>query len=589
MWDEPARDEHDGRDGPIDASRVPRSADPATLAKLPCTDEGSDVEVALKGVHVYRNGRIFTADRRPWAEALVVVGDRIAYAGDDASAARIAGPEPQVHDLGGRTVLPGFVDGHAHVIGTGEAAAQVDLWGAGSVSEIQRRVKQWADDNPEAQRVLATGWKHGDIPGGAPDRTLLESAVSDRPVYAQSYDFHSMWMNSAALQECGIDHSTIAPPGGTIHRDSDGAASGLVDETAMHRLVWPVLASFTGPEERDQALARVLAAYAETGIVGSTEMSLIEADYEALRRADLAGTLTTRISAFWRVEPTGDVDQDLAQVRTAADFASRESTPYLRVTGIKIVVDGTVDGCTAALGRPYANGSHADPIWSVEELAPVVETADALGLQVAMHAIGDEAVRVALAAIEHAVAVNGPRERRHRIEHLEVVDADDIQRLAALGITASMQPVHADPALQENWRRVLGDDRVDRGFPWPEITGAGGTLALGTDSPTAPHAPLPNMFIAATRRSAMDPTLPPNVAHYALPLQDAIVHASRDAAWASRSDHLHGRLAAGLHADFVVLDRDIFARPIDELLDARVLLTVVGGRVVHRAEGGSIA
>ncbi|MFG3041491.1 amidohydrolase [Streptomyces sp. NPDC048330] len=530
---------------------------------------------------LYRNARFFTSDRRPWAEALVVVGDRIAYVGDEATAARVAGADALVHDLDGASVLPGFVDGHAHVVGTGSAAAQVDLWGAGSVEEIQRRIGAWAREHPDAPRVLATGWKHGDFPGGSPDRGMLDAVVADRPVYAQAYDFHSIWLNTAALDEVGIDGATTSPPGGTVHRDAHGAATGLVDETAMHRLVWPVLDGFTTGADRDRALAVALAAYAESGVVGSTDMALNEDDYAAMCRADAAGALTTRIGAFWRVQPTGDEAKNLAQVARVVELAARHSTPFLRVTGIKVMVDGTVDGCTASLGKPYVDGGNADPIWSLAELAPVVAAADAAGLQVAMHAIGDEAIRVAIGAVEHAVTLNGPKERRHRIEHLEVVTPEDIDRLAALGITASMQPVHADPAIQDNWRRVLGDERVDRGFPWPEMTEAGARLVLGTDSPTSPHAPLPNMFIAATRRSALDPSLPANIARYALPLAEAIVHATRDAAWASRSEHLHGRLAEGLYADFIVLDRDVFSRPLEELLDTRVLRTVVGGRAVH--------
>ncbi|MFE1950503.1 amidohydrolase [Streptomyces sp. NPDC059524] len=548
------------------------------------SNDNDSGDAATEPVHLYRDARVFTADRRTWAESLVVVGDRLAYVGDEATAARVAGPGARVHDLGGSTVLPGFVDGHAHVVGTGEAAAQVDLWGAHSVEEIQRRIGAWAKEHPDAPRVLATGWKHADIPGGHPDRGMLDAVVADRPVYAQAYDFHSIWLNTAALAETGIDAATTAPPGGTVHRDEHGAATGLVDETAMHHLVWPVLDGFTTDADRDEALAVALAAYAESGVVGSTEMALGEDDHAAMRRADAAGTLTTRIGAFWRVHPTGDEDSNLAQVARAAELADQHATPFLRVTGIKVMVDGTVDGCTASLGKPYVDGTNADPVWSLAELAPVVAAADAAGLQVAMHAIGDEAIRVAIGAVEHAVAVNGPKQRRHRIEHLEVVDAADIERLAALGITASMQPVHADPAIQENWRRVLGDERVERGFPWPEMTEAGATLVLGTDSPTSPHAPLPNMFIAATRRSALDPSLPANLAHYALPLADAIVHATRDAAWASRSEHLHGRLAEGLYADFIVLDRDIFARPLEELLDTRVLRTVVGGRAVHHVQ-----
>src|SRR5690606_11213859 len=163
---------------------------------------------------------------------------------------------------------------------------------------------------------------------------------------------------------------------------------------------------------------------------------------------------------------------------------------------------------TAAMLEPYANGTNADPIWEYDALAPVVAAADAAGLQVALHAIGDRAVRVALDALAHAVEVNGPRPRRHRIEHLEYVDPADVPRLARLGVMASMQPVHADPAVQENWRAMLGDHRIDRGFAWPEFLDAGARLALGTDTPTAPYEPLRNMYVAATRRSAIDPTLP---------------------------------------------------------------------------------
>jgi predicted amidohydrolase YtcJ len=532
---------------------------------------------------LYSNARVFTAAQRRDAEAIVVDDGLIAYVGDERTARRIAGDGATEVDLRGATVLPGFVDGHAHIVGTGEAAAQVDLWGAGDVAEIQRRIRVWADDNPDAPRIRAQGWNHGAIPGGVPTRQQLD-AVSDRPIYAQAYDFHSIWLNSAAVAEVGIDDETVSPPGGAVHRDADGHATGYVDETAMHRLVWPVLDALGDDASRDAALATVLAAYAESGVTASTDMALTEDDYAAMVRADLAGTLTARVAAFWRVEPTGDHAKNLAQVLRAAELAVGVTSPSLRVVGIKVIVDGTVDGCTAALGRPYANGTTADPIWSLDELAPVVAAADAAGLQVAMHAIGDEAIRIAISAVELAVAANGPSDRRHRIEHLEVVGAEEIERLAALGITASMQPVHADPAIQENWRAQLGDERVERGFPWPEMTEAGAPLVFGTDSPTSPHPPLPNMFVAATRRSALDPSLPANLPGYAVPLAESIVHATRDAAWACRAEDRYGSIAAGLHADFVVLDRDIFGRPLDELLETRVLLTVVGGRTVHRSQ-----
>lgn len=530
--------------------------------------------------HLFRNANVFTADDRRFAEAIVVVGERIAYVGDEATAARIAGPGAEVTDLGGATVLPGFVEGHAHIVGTGEAAQQVDLWGANTIAEIQRRVRAWADENPDAPRVLVQGWAHSALEGRAAHREILDAAVSDRPVYAQSYDYHSILLNTAALAEVGIDADTPSPDGGQIHHDENGP-TGLVDEAAMHRIVWPFLDELTTKDDRDLFLASALRAYRETGITASTDMGLDEAGLETLQKADARGELTARITAHWLILASGDNAENLAQLDRAIELHRTQQSERLRVVGIKVMIDGTVDGCTAALGAPYADGSSADPMWSREELTPLVIAADAAGLQVAMHAIGDEAVRIAIDAVEAAVRENGPADRRHRIEHLEVVNQAEVQRLAAIGITASMQPVHSDPAIQDNWRKMLGDHRIDRGFPWSEMTDAGAALAFGTDSPTSPHAPLPNMFIASTRRSALNPALEPNLPKYALPLESAIIHATRGSAWACRAEHLYGRIAASLFADFIVLDRDVFSGDPEELLRASIVRTVVGGRTVY--------
>ena len=318
-------------------------------------------------------------------------------------------------------------------------------------------------------------------------------------------------------------------------------------------------------------------------MTGVTEMALNGAALSAMSRAEEAGTLTARVAGHWIIRRDEDPAANLTQVAKAAELAALHRSPFLRVTGIKVVIDGTVDGCTAAVGEPYADGSVADPIWDMPALEPVVSAADAAGLQVAMHAIGDEAIRIAIGAVEAAVRANGPKRRRHRIEHLEVVTEAEITRLAALGIVASMQPVHADPAIQANWRAMLGDERVGRGYPWPEMTEAGAVLAFGTDSPTAPSQPLPNMFVAATRRSAFDPDLAPNIGRYALPVATAIGHATRDAAWACQAENEQGRLAGGLLADFAVIDRDILSQDPAELLQARVLRTVVGGQTVYQA------
>jgi predicted amidohydrolase YtcJ len=533
---------------------------------------------------VYLNARIFTAAGRRWARAMVVGSGLIGYVGDEQTARRIAGPGHSVIDLGGGLVVPGFVDGHAHVVSTGEVSGHVDLRDAADLAEIQHRIKDWYAAHPGAPRVRAYGWVHATIPGGRPTRQMLDAVLPGRPVYVQANDFHSIWVNTAALDELGIDAGTADPAGGKVERDpATGEATGYIDETAMQQLVWPALEAKQTDADWDAHLSAALRGYRESGVTAAVDMGLADRNLAAMLRAEQAGTLTARIVGHWMVRRSDDPQDNLAQVARAAELAAKHRSPWVRVTGIKIIVDGTVDGCTAAVGRPYADGSLPDPIWDADALAPVVAAADAAGLQVAMHAIGDEAVRIAIGAVEHAVHVNGPKTRRHRIEHLEVVDEADIERLAALGITASMQPVHADPAIQQNWRAMLGDERVERGFPWPEMTTAGAVLAFGTDSPTASYEPLKNMFIAATRRSAFDPALPPNVARYALPLEKAITHATADAAWSCRAEEQFGRLAAGLAADFVVLDRDVFARPAHELLQARVVRTVVGGRTVWTA------
>jgi predicted amidohydrolase YtcJ len=532
---------------------------------------------------LYTGARIFTAAEPAWAEAIVVRGDRLLHVGGAREAAQAAGPAHEVVDLGGGLVVPGFVDAHAHVLMAGEARLRAHLADAADLPEIQRRVRRWAEDHPDAPRVLGQGWLFSAIPGGRPTRQMLDAVCPDRPVYLDANDYHSVWVNTRALAELGIDADTPDPVGGTIARDPEtGEPTGHIDETAMHLLVYPFLAATRTDEERDDHLAAAVSAYTATGVTGVVDMAMEPYGLAAMVRAERAGRLPLRVVGHWFMNREGDLDDHLARVAEAARLARDHRSPWLRMTGVKFVVDGVIDGCTAALSAPYAGGELPEPIWDHDALAPVVAAADAAGLQIAMHAIGDKAARIALDALEHATRVNGPRVRRHRIEHMEYIDPRDVPRLARLGVTASMQPVHADPAIQENWRAMLGDERIERGYPWPEFTAAGARLAFGSDAPTAPHSPLANLYIAATRRSAVDPDLPPNVPRFALPLADALRHATYDAAWSCFAEQERGSLAAGRLADFAVLDRDPFTEGVDSLLDARVTLTVAAGREVHR-------
>ena len=532
------------------------------------------------------HGRVFTADRsQPWAEAVVLRGERIHFVGSLADARSIAG-DAEVVDAGDGLILPGFVDAHCHLLNTGASLLRAQLRAAGSLDEIAESLQRWAAANPDAPRVLGIGWLFSSVPGGAPTRQMLDAIVPDRPVYLDASDLHSVWANTAALAELGIDNHTPDPVGGRIVRDSTGAATGLLLENAGYHIAWPVM-NEADEATYDQQLQSALAAYRATGTTSAVDMGLEPNGLAALVRADERGTLDFTVVGHWLIARTGRPDDELAQVARAALLVAKHCGTHLRVVGIKLIVDGTIDACTAGMLAPYASGEPGQLIWDRAALEPVVLAADEAGLQIALHAIGDLAVRTAIDVLEVAAQRRAERgdtgERRHRIEHLEYVDEADVARLAPLGITASMQPVHCDPAFLPNWVAMLGDHRSHRGFAWPEFLAAGTTLAFGTDTPTAPYEALPNMYIAATRRSPRNPTVAAYRPDFALPLIDAICHATREAAWACGMENERGVLRAGLAADLVLLDRDPLADGPESLLLAQVSRTIIGGRTVYSA------
>lgn len=537
---------------------------------------------------LYTNATVFTANGSN-ADAFVVEGSEFSYVGDAAGARAAAGDGATEIDLAGGFVLPGFVDAHTHLLMMGQALQKVQLRDAADLSDLQQRLREAAAAT-DAPRILGVGWLYSALDGKQPTRELLDAAVPDLPVYLDANDLHSVWVNSAALAELGITSDTRDPIGGRIGRDPEtGEADGMLYETATQQIVWPAFASHTTDEDRDAQLEEAFTNYLAVGVTSAVDMAVQDDDLAAFRRAleRRNGTLPIRVKGHILVARHKDEADNLAQVAKAAWLAADLHTDWLQICGIKIVVDGVIDSCTAAMKEPYADGSSAEPIWDRESLIPVVTAADAAGLQIALHAIGDEASDIALDALEEAYRRNGPRDRRHRIEHLETVTKTNVKRLAALGVVASMQPVHADPAIQDNWRSVLGDHRCGRAFPWTEFTQAGATLALSTDAPTAPHQPLPNMYVASTRLSALDPTLEANLPKYALDLADAFCHATRDAAYSCRAEDRQGRIAAGLLADFTVLASNPLEADATQLLANRARLTVVGGKSAYDADAST--
>lgn len=414
-------------------------------------------------------------------------------------------------DLNGRVVLPGIIDAHTHLMMLGGALTKVDCLGK-NIQQVQEAIKERRAEQPNSRLVLGCQFQY-DALGEMPHKRYLDEVCPDIPVLIDSSSLHTSWVNSAALKAMGIDKNTPNPQGGEWVRDENGELTGYVKETAVIEHVWPFLVRETSDEERVKMLDSVFDAYLATGVTGAVDLATGPEDLRALETAAerRGGKLPIRIACHWLLRPGGTKETRLQQVKTAAEHRERlkNFAPWLSVAGIKIVSDGVIDSCTAYLSEPYPNGATPGPIWPSHELQEVITYADELGMQVACHAIGDAAVAQALDAFEVAVEANGPKERRHRIEHLELVSEESIKRLAKAGVIASMQPVHADPVKVVNWCDVLQHDhRCDRMFPWREFEDENANVAFGSDAPTAPYHPLPNVYTATTHKSAIDPERP---------------------------------------------------------------------------------
>ncbi|RNG26509.1 amidohydrolase [Streptomyces botrytidirepellens] len=540
---------------------------------------------------VFTGGPVHTVDpARGRATAVAVRGERVIAVGRE-EVNDLIGPGTEVVDLAGRLLLPGFQDAHVHPLGAGIELGQCHLGDSTDPQEYLRRVADYADQHRDLGWIAGGGWSMEAFPGGTPTAAMLDTIVPDRPVYLPNRDHHGAWVNTRALQLAGIDAGTPDPVDGRIERDERGNPTGMLQEGAAS-LVGTLLPEVTLAEQtaallRAQSVLHALGVTAwQDAIVGSYANM---ADPTPAYHAALDGGLLTArvVGALWWDRARGAEQIPELLARREATGRGRA----LRATTVKIMQDGVAENHTAAMLGPYLTGcgcasdnsgiSFVDP----RELRKYVTALDAHGFQVHFHALGDRAVREALDAVEAARTANGHRDTRPHLAHLQVVHPSDIPRFRTLGATANIQPLWAahEPQMDELTLPFLSAERGGWQYPFGGLLRAGATLAAGSDWPVSSPDPLEGIHVAVNRRLPDAPEgTAPFLPEQRIGLAAAIAAYTAGSAYVNHADDT-GTIAPGQLADLVVLDRDPFDGPCEEIADCRVLQTLVGGERVYAA------
>lgn len=522
---------------------------------------------------VLRRGRIYQLNAlRHWAQSLAVSQGRIVYVGSDGEVDALVGPSTKVVDLQGRMVLPGFCDAHVHPLWAGLEAARCSLSQAKTLDELNQTVRDYAKTHPELEWIVGSGWSLPLFPEANPTRQQLDELVPDRPAYLESADGHSCWLNSRALQVCGVSKDTANPEGGRIERAPDGTPSGCLRENAM--LLAKEHLPAVSPEERQQALVWGVQKLNSFGVTSFFEACAEPADLEAYAALEKQGRLNARVV----------VAQAAADLPGLQERRKKHAGDLVHPDAVKFFLDGVMEARTAALSEPYSGTDQKGTLlYAPEELKKrVAELAEA-GFQVHMHAIGDLAVRTGLDALEacpKALAL------RPTMAHLQLVDPRDLPRFQKLGVVPNVQAywAMADDYIVKLTNPALGPVRADWQYPIASLFASQATVAAGSDWSVSTPNPLEAIEVALTRKApeSNEPAwIPSQKADLRSMLEAYTIHG----AYLCHREEETGSLQVGQWADLVVLDRDLFKIPATEIHSARVVWTFLAGKVVYSATG----
>ncbi|HSD67316.1 MAG TPA: amidohydrolase [Vicinamibacteria bacterium] len=532
---------------------------------------------------VLRNATVRTVDaKRPRAEAVAVRGRRIAAVGTNAEVLALVGPRTRVLDLAGRTVVPGFEDSHAHLLGIGFARLDVDLVGTRSYAEVVERVAAAAATRRPGEWVRGRGWHEGkwDAPPpgavrGFPTHAALTAVSPENPVVLERADGHAVLANAKAMAASGVTRATRAPAGGEVVRDASGEPTGIFVDNAQG-LVEPPERT---PDEVRRALDLAMDECLAKGVTSLTDAGAGVDVLALYREAAAAGKLRTRLYVMAAGLPT---------MRALGRPEIGRGGGMLTVRAVKLYADGALGSRGAALLEPYSDdpGNTGLLVTPPEGILEAARFALGHGFQAATHAIGDRANRIVLDAYETAFREDpAARDPRFRIEHAQILDANDIPRFGKLGVVAAMQGIHC-PSDRPWAPQRLGEARVAEGaYVWRKLLASGARILNGTDAPVEDVSPIQNFHATVTRQDAhghppggFDPD-------QKLTREEALRTMTLDAAWGSFAEEEKGSIEVGKRADLVVLSQDILSVPDEDLMKTEVLATIVDGRLLYEKPG----
>ena len=514
--------------------------------------------------------RIWTGDAdNPWAEAMAIDGDRILVVGSDEKIAAFIGDDTALID-GGGLVVPGFIDSHVHFLDGGEALESVQLRDVTSREQFRQRFSDYVTTIKPGEWILGGAWDHEAWGGELPTRDWIDDLTPENPVWVFRLDGHMALANSLALSKAGIDADSPDIAGGEIVRDDDGRPTGVLKDNAMT----PVMAAMppTSDARRDRQFVAAQRYLASNGVTTVHSMGTFQ-ELAIFRRAHDNDAMTVRIYAAVPLSEWRELKADVEK--------NGRGDEWLATGVLKGFMDGSLGSHTAAMLEPFTDApdDRGMLINTLDDMESWIGGADAAGLHVVVHAIGDSAIRDLLDVYDDVVAANGARDRRFRMEHAQHIHPEDVQRFAIQNVIASMQPYHAID--DGRWaERVIGAERAKTTYAFRSLLDSGARVAFGSDWYVAPASVIQGIDAAVNRRT-LDGANPDGwVPGEKITVEEALRAYTVEGAYAAYDENDRGRLAAGLLADFVVLDRDITEIDSDEIAKAQVLRTVVGGRTV---------